>query len=821
MPSALGWRAVEDTWQDVRYGVRSLVANTAFATTALLTLASGIGATTAVFSLVNGVALEPLPFPEPGRLVQMYGTPAIRGEAVDGLEAMRRQTISFETLVGYDISARYRQTGTGPERVMTVSAERGLFSMLRVAPSAGRSFRGDDPATVAVVSERFWKEALGGSSSVIGESLVLDHAAITIIGVMPEAFQFPYGAASILHSVVPQARTDLWLPLDPPADPTLRARGRVGYVTGRLKPGVSIQQAENELAIITRRLQQEQPNPYGDRGVRLEALSEVVVAPPIRRSLFVLLGSVILVLALASANLTNLSLVRMTRRAGEVAVRKALGAGPLRLMRQFFTESLLLTFAGGAVGLLVAWWGTQYLTTLAAATLPRVHEVGLDARVFAFLVAVCAVVGVVVGFAPAVAARRVDTHRVLQTSGTHTTIGGGLRRLRDVLVVAEVASALLLTVGAATLVLELIRLRNTDPGMAIANVVTFHIGGRSPASGIVRSGAPPETETQRFYDIADRVRQIPGVRAAGFTQVLPLQNWGWSANSIGFTVRGRAPQSEPFAFDLRYVTPGYFEALGVPVRRGRGLTSSDTRDAPPVIVINETLARRLVGDADPVGQSTERGTIVGVVGDVRNVNLDQETIPELYYPIAQNHSQLSELGMTLVVRTVGPPAGVIGAVRAAVREVNPNEAIFDVKTMKQVVDESLASFTLFLTLMVVFAVLALVLGITGTYGVIAYVAASRAREFAIRAALGADRHRIMRAVFGQGLALTGLGLAVGGGLVFLTAPALRALPVTVHPPRLPVVAAVAALMMLAALASCILPARRAAEGDPMTVLRNE
>ena len=464
---------------------------------------------------------------------------------------------------------------------------------------------------------------------------------------MADDFQFPYGAASILHGVAPQARTDVWIPLDPPADPELRARGRHSYVESSGQPDVSIRAAENELAVITSR----RPDPYGPRGVRLQPLSEVVTPPALRRSLFVLLASVAIVLALASANVTNLSLVRTILRSREVAARAALGAGPSRLMRQFFGESRLLSLAAGAIGVVIASWTVQWLTSIAAAQLPRAHELALDARVFATAVLISAAVGMVVAVAPSAIARRTDVRALLQ-SGGHATVGGRLRRCRDALVIAEVGAALVLTTGAATLVRELVRLRATDPGMITGNVITFHLGEPPPLPGVVRRGPPPEIETRPFYRIAERVRQIPGVRAAGFTQVLPLQNWGWSANSIDFTVRGRAPrQAAPFTFDLRYITPGYFEALGVPIRRGRVFTDADSGDAPSVIIINETLARRGFAADDPVGQSTTRGTIVGVVADIRNVNLDQATIPELSYPIAQNGSQLSELGMTLVVGT--------------------------------------------------------------------------------------------------------------------------------------------------------------------------
>jgi ABC-type antimicrobial peptide transport system permease subunit len=319
------------------------------------------------------------------------------------------------------------------------------------------------------------------------------------------------------------------------------------------------------------------------------------------------------------------------------------------------------------------------------------------------------------------------------------------------------------------------------------------------------------------------VRQIPAVRAAGFTRVLPLQNWGWSANSIDFTVRGRTPlETAPFSFDLRYVTPGYFDALGVPLVRGREFTATDTRDSLPVIIVNTAFARRVFRtNEDPIGLTTTRGSIVGVVADIKNANLDQETLPELYYPIAQNWSQLSELGMTLVVRTAGPPETVVAAVRRTIREVIPDEAIFDVKTMESIVSASMASFTVYLMLMAVFAVLALALALTGTYGVMASVAASRRREFAIRASLGANRAANVRLVLRQGLMLTALGLTIGLLLAFVATPALRALPVSVRPPSLEVLGASAAVLTVAAISACLIPARRAASIDPSAILRNE
>jgi len=818
---AIGWRAIEDAVRDARFSLRTLFVDKTFAFAAIATLTLGIGATTAIFSLVHAVVLKSLPFSEPERLVQMYGTPPIRGEAVGGLAAIRSQSQSFDALAGYNISARYLRSAAEPQRAMVVSAERDFFSMLSVQPLEGRGFRRDDPATVAVISEQFWKRALGGRPSAIGGTLEFNDEPLTVIGIMPDSFQFPYGAASVLHSVVPQARTDLWIPFDPPADPSLRG-GRFGYVTGRLKNGVTLHQAESELAVITNRMGLDDPA-YAGRGVRLASLSDAVVAPPLRRSLFVLFGSVAVVLLLAVVNVANLWFVRMTVRGKEIAARVALGAGPFRLVRQFLAESVVLSLLGGIVGLVVAWWGTRWLAALMAAELPRVDQMSFDPRVFGFLLLLCTTVGVLIGFMPVAVVRRVDAQQLLQSGGGRSTIGGRLRLVRDGFVVVEIALALVLLTCAGTLVRELLRLRGTDTGMVTSNVITFHLLERPPAIGIVRTGPPIETTTRPFYEIADRVRRIPGVRAAGFTQVLPLQNWGWSANSIDFNVRGRPPlTSPPFSFDLRYVTPGYFDALGVRLLRGRGFTANDDRDSPPVIIVNTTFARRVFrSDDDPVGQTTTRGTIVGVVADIKNANLDQETLPELYYPIAQDWSQLSELGMTLVVRTAGPPATVVEAVRRTVRDVNPDEAIFDVKTMDSIVSESMASFTVYLMLMVVFALMALALALTGTYGVMASVAASRAREFAIRVALGASRAANVRLVLRQGLMLTVLGLAVGLVLALLATPVLRALPVGVRAPGVEILGPAAALLTVVATLACLIPARRAASVDPLTILRNE
>ncbi len=805
-----GWRWLDDLGHDIRYAIRSLGVSKAFTATAVITLALGIGATTAIFSVVSALVFRPLPFPDPERLVQIRGTnPLGTDRTINNREAYQRGSSSFEAIAGYEAGARYLRRGGSVERVMTVRTDAGFFEMLGVPPLRGRTLDPNDTSAVAVISEGFWRERLDADPEAIGTALTLDDQPVTIVGIMPASFQFPYGAASLLPGVASEVRTDLWQRMDPDTRPV----SRIGSLTGRLKPGVSMPAAESELKAIARRIEEEFPDANRGRSVYLEPLADTVVAPTIRRVLFLLFGAVGLLLALACANVANLSLARMSVRAREVAVRAALGAGRGRLVRQLVTESLVLSLVGGVVGLLIAAGGTAQLLQIAAPYLPRAHEIGVDWRVFAFLLSICTVAGVALGVAPAVMAAR-DTpamQSALQQTSGRSTMSAGQRRVRDGLVVAEVAMAFVLAIGAAMLIRELVRLRNTHPGMETANVLTLHLGHRMT----------PGTDVRQFYEIARRARELPGVRAAGFIQMLPLQNWGWTANSIDFVVRGRPPITPAFPIQLRYVTPGYFEALAIPIVKGRSFTDRDEQGATPVILVNETLARRLVGDDDPTGQITTRGMIAGVVRDVRQEHLDRPSVPELYYPVAQNWSQLSDLGMTLVVAARERPEALTEPVRAIVRAVNPELAIFNVRTMDRVVDDSLSDFALYLSLIAGFAVLALVLALTGTYGVIAYLVSARTKEFAIRAALGADASRVTRLVLARGVVLTAIGLAIGFAAALLASPLVNGLPVNVRPPGVVTVGPVAAFIALVAIAACLGPALRAARVSPMVALRDE
>jgi predicted permease len=795
--------------QDVRFGVRTLVKNPMFAATAILTLALATGATTAIFSVVNGVVLRPLPFADPGRLVELHGRnwredrggppDLVNGPVVaTDLDAFAAESQLFDGFAGYSVGTRHVEGAGGLERLNVVVADPELFSVLGVPPIVGRTFQPGDGVDVAVISGRLWRERFERTPSLAAKMIALDGHVFTIVGAMPEGFQFPYRAASLLRGALPESRTDVWVPNRTTAQPRT---GRQSVVA-RMKPDVTIARASAELQVIVARIEQRYAGTRIRVGARLVPLSEAVIGP-VRRSLWMLFAAVGLVLAAACANVANLQLARMSVRTREVATRAALGAGRLRLARQFLAESLILGLAGGAAGAAIAWWGTSLLITLGQTRIPRAHEVALDWQGFAFLLVACVLTAILFGLAPALAAARMDVHGITKEAG-RATIGRGYRYVRDGLVAIEVALAFILAVGAALVIRELVRLEQVNPGVVTGNVVVLHMTPRAPAAD--------------YYAIEERVSQVPGVLGAGLIQMVPLQNWGWEAD---FNVRGQAAApGQRRTTELRYVTPGYFRAFGIPILRGRGLLPGDTEAAPKVVLVNDALARRYFPNDDPVGRVLDRGTIVGVVGDVRSVHLDRPAEPELYYPAAQNVAMTSDLGMSLVVRTEQPPEPMIPALRAAVRVVTPNLAIFNVKMMDQVIADSLWDLRLYRWLIGLFAGLTLLLAAIGLYGVISYTATSRTREFAIRLALGSRTGALARLVLGRGLVLVAAGIAVGAGLTYLLRPALRNLPIGGGPDAA-TCAAIAAVLVAIALLACAVPALRAAAVDPVTALRHE
>jgi predicted permease len=799
---------LEQAVQDLRFALRTLRRNPGFAAAAILTLSLATGATTAIFSVLDAVVLKPLPFPDPDRLVQVFGRSwrEERGEPdpIKGpvnyseLDLYRAQASTFDGFAAFSVAVRHLETGSGtPERLNAVIADVELFSVLGAEPLIGRTFQAGDPPSVAVISARLWKEQFAQSAAALGQPLRLDGRVYTVLGVMPERFQFPYRAASLVAAALPESRTDVWIPLDP-------RRGRASVVA-RLKPGVSGERGEADLAVIAARLEQQQraANPALRVGVRVRPLGDVVIAP-VRRSLWMLFAAVTLVLAAACANIANLLLARMAVRVREVITRAALGAGRGRLARQFLIESLCLGLAGAAGGTVIGRWGMTLLARVGYARIPRAHEIALDWQAFLFLFAVCIACAIVFGLAPAFIAARLDAHAITKESAGHATMGRRFAYLRDGLVVIEVALAFVLAVGASVVIRELVRLRSIDTGMATERVAVLHLTPRVGAAD--------------YQAIEDRVSQLPGVRAAGLIQMVPLQNWGWEAD---FSIRGRAPEpGVRRVIELRYITPGYFRAMGIPIVSGRAFTAADTSTAPRAVIVNETLARRYFPGEDAIGKELDRGFIVGIAADVRNVRVDRPTTPELYYPVAQNIAMTSDLGMSLIAQTDGDPAAMVPALRNAVREVRPNLTVFNARTMAQVVDDSLADLHMYRWLIGLFAALALLLAAIGLYGVIGYMTASRTREFAIRLALGSNGASLARLVVGRGLALAALGLAAGAAATLALARVFSSLPIGAAPDAI-AYGAVAAILFAIALFASAGPAVRAAAVDPARALRHD
>jgi predicted permease len=780
----------ESILQDIQFAWRTARKSPGFVLAAAGILALGIGANTAMFSIVSGVLLRPLPYAHPDRLVQLNETDPRFGSVPGAifradLDQWRARSTTLLEIATFGNTSRSLLDLGDPERIQAVWCERNLFHMLGAEPLAGRTFRGDDPPDVAVIGESLWRR-LGGDPATIGRKIMLDRDPYTVIGVMPASFQFPYRAAL----------TELWIPW-----PAATAGARFDNAAARLKPDARAQAARAELSAMT----------SGRRGVLVTPFSEAITGK-VSGALVTLLGAVALVLFIACANVANLLLARATRRSHEIAVRAALGAGRGRLVQQLLTESVLLGIAGSAGGLVLAIFGVRAGVALAGTQIPRWWEIGIDWRVFLFLLAAGIGTGIAFGLLPALAAARVDLQAALRNAGGAGRAAGG-RWLRDGLVVSEIALSFVLLVSAFLVLRAFLRLQSTPAGLVTDRVLTMRL------TASLRDYPAAGSFGRYLQEIEDRVRQIPGVRAAGFIQYLPLQNWGWSG---AFAIRGRPSTSErPPQSELRYVSPGYFETLRIPLRRGRVFTERDTADAARVIVINEALARTYFANEDPVGATTDRGVIIGVVGDVRSSRLDRPAVPEIYYSFAQNPAATSDAGISLVTSARTPPEGIARDVRDAIHQVNPRQVVYDIKPMDRVIAASLSDTRLYAWLIGVFAALAAVLAASGVYGVISYAVAARTREFGVRIALGAGGAEILRLVLQHGAAMVAGGLLAGVGGALASGKLLESLVHGASGVDAPTLAAVGAVLAVAALVACLAPARRAMRVDPNTALRCE
>ncbi len=815
-------------WRDLRFAIRGLGRSPAFTTVAVLTLALGIGANTAIFSVVNAVLLRPLAYGDPDRLVALTSSFSARGEtnvpaSAPEINDYGREVDAFEGVAGaWPININL--TGTGePERIAGAGVSPNFLRVLGVAPVLGRDFTIEDAAGhvgyVALISYELWQRWFGGDPAAIGKTVRLDDDPITIIGVMPRGFRHPVeNAASPL---------ELWVPIDVTSPDPNFLNSRIFRVLGavaRLKPGRTIGEAQRSLDALRERWYEQYPEAHSRAaGWRVDAvpLSERLVGK-VRPALLILLGAVGCVLIIGCANVANLLLARATTRGREIAIRTAIGGSRRSIVRQLLTESLVLAGLGGALGLLLAVWGTSALSELAALYLPRAREIGIDRAVLGFTAGLIALTGVGFGLLPALQASRPDLQSVLKDAGKGMTAGARRSRLRSGLVVLEVALALVLLAGAGLLLRSFERLVRVEPGFNPDGLLTLQIWLPWPNEPEKGRFFTPQQRLAHFDRLAAAVEGMPGARQVALASRLPLKGQG----EIGFDIVGRpvAPDEPPRGAEYRIVTPNYFETMQIPMVRGRTVGGGNDSTAPVEAVINRTMAAKYWPDEDPVGRQLRLfeptgpiANIVGVVGDVRQRRLDLPAREEIFVSLRRFTGQQ----VAFIIRTDGRPDALAGAVTKAFRSVDPGQPIFGMMPMARVLADAGAERRFSLLLLTLFAGIALVLSVIGIYGVMAYATSQRRHEIGIRMALGAGSREVLGLVVGQGMRLVGIGLLLGltGAWVLSRVLTSQLYGVSARDPVTYV--SVALLLGGVALAASYLPARRAVRVDPMASLRSE
>jgi len=810
--------------QDLKHGFRTLLRSPGFTTVAVIVLALGIGANTAIFSVVNAVLLQPLPFPDPARLVQIWHVPPAKSfpgftrfsVSAANYSDWAAQNRSFEQTAIYAFSAANLAGRDRPEAVRMARVSAGFFPLLRAQPLLGRTFAPSEDqlghAHVVILSCAFWQSHFGSDPGVVGQSISFDGQPYSIVGVMPANFRFPEFAQA-------------WIPMAW-SDQERSVRGEHHYgVIARLKPDVALPQSQAEMSAISSRLEQQYPEDDKGWGAVVVPLREQLVGE-IRLPLLVLLGAVAFVLLIACANVMNLVLARVLSRQKEAAIRAVLGASRARVLQQVMSETLLLALAGGALGLFLAQFGVSLIVAFFGDNLPHTSDVRLDAWVLGFTLLVSIVTGVVAGLAPAWRLTRANLNDALKLGLGRTDADTGGGRLRSVLVVSEVALSLVLLIGSGLLIRSLWMLRRVDPGMDTHNVLTMYL----PVSN--SRFAAPAQQVAYFDQVLRRVQSLPGVESAGAIDSLPLDGGG-SNEPIVIEGRPAGAMSEQPEVGVRLVSPGYFGALRLHLLRGRTFNDSDAAGGQPVIVISASMARRFWGQEDPLGKHLTISfspqfsrEIVGIVGDVKQDGLDvADTEATLYLPMSQTSvSSMGgwhSFGMSLAVRTSTEPAAMSSAISGAIHQVDPDQPVAEVRTMDEVLTRSISSQRFNMLLLAAFAALALLLAAVGIYSVLSYTVRRRSREIGIRIALGAQLRDVLRMVVLDGMKPTLLGLAIGLAGAFALGRVLAGLVFGVSPSDPATFAAVSFLLAMVALLAILVPAFRATRVDPMTVLRDE
>jgi putative ABC transport system permease protein len=805
--------------QDLRYGIRTFLKNPGFTAIAVITLALGIGANTAIFSVVNAVLLRPLPYRDPDRLVLASYYRGVAGDyaLVTDFRAWRDQAQAFEQIAAYRTDDA-DLTGSGePERLTAGTVSASLFAMLGVTPALGRDFTPEDDteggAPVVILSDGLWRRRFGGDPEVIGRAITLRGQSLTVIGIMPPGFRFP-------------GEADLWAPLAPILNRHLSRQASMGKlnVLARLKPGVTPEAARADMSVILERQRQDAPRPYSlVQQVRVVRLSEKLTGN-VRRALLVMFGAVAFVLLIACANVANLLLARSAARQKEMAIRAAVGAGRLRLVRQLLTESLLLSLLGGMAGALVARWGVKLLVAMSPGGIARIEESGVDGRVLGFTCAVAVLTGLIAGAFPALQASKTDVNETLKAQSAERSGQGGMRRALPALMIAELAMALVLLVGAGLMIKSFIRLLEVPKGFNPDGLLTLLLrpGYDKYPPGSPRRGA-------YYQEALSRVQSLPGVQSACLTSFLPLT--GPTVRLIVGQIEGRPPferGTEPIV-EGNHISPEYFQTMGIPMRAGRPFAAQDGADAPKVVIINETLARRFFPNENPIGRrlfpAPNQKTIVGVAPDTRHHGLDQEVRPEVYLPYLQHPNDM--ISLRLVVR--GEPgqnnptgsSSLAPAIRNQAQAIEPNEPVSQVITMDEQLSNSVAQRRFQMLLLGVFAAVALAIATVGIYGVISYSVSQRTQEIGIRMALGAQANDVLRMLIWRGISLALVGVALGLAAALALTRFMKNLLFEVSATDPATFALIALLLVGVAFIASYIPARRATKVDPLIALRSE
>ncbi|HLY20733.1 MAG TPA: ABC transporter permease [Bryobacteraceae bacterium] len=803
-------------WQDLRYGARSLFKNPGFCAVAVLALALGIGPNTAIFTMVNAVLLKPLPIPEPNRVVMIWGTMLKSGfdqlpvSAADFLD-WKRQSHSFETMSAAFAIPEYGLNISGigdPERVPAALASQEFLPALGITPLAGRNFLPDEdrpggPPAV-LISNALWQRRFSSDPSAVGRTLTVDGIPRTIVGVVP-------------HQLGEMVPADLWLPTA--INPNNPPRENHNYgVVARLKPGVTLAQARAEMTVIARRLEAAYPATNDGWGITMFPMAEMFTGR-IRPVLLILLGAVGLLLLIACANLANLLLARAATREREIAIRGALGAGRRRIVRQLLTESLLLALAGGALGLFLAVWSVRLLRGIVPEMFPMLRHMGVDLPVLAFTLGISLLTGMLFGLVPAWRSSRTDINTTLKEAAGRSESAGGSQRIRGFLLASEVALAVLLSVSAGLLLRSFARVVAVNPNVRTADVLTMNLS-------LPEAKYDTPVKRANFYkNLTERLETLPGVRSAGAVQFLPLRvsllSFRVGVNS--FEIEGRPPlnQSQQPQADYRTVTPGYFNTMGIALRQGRLFDQHDGLDARRVVIVNDAMVRKHFPHENPLGRHiimSRPMEIVGVVADAKLYGLDAPVEPAVYVPHMQ---QPYVSAMAVAVHTAGDPMALTAAVRREIQKLDPELPVSNVRTMEQVLSNSLTLRRVSMLMLTVFACLALTLATVGIYGLTTYSVSRRTHEIGLRVALGASQSQILRMVVGRGLLTSLIGAAVGLAAAFQLTRALSGMLYGVTATDSIVFAGVPLLLIAVSAIASFLPARKATQIDPLIALRYE